>query len=78
MPRTGAQLLAINFLYLPGYSNPAVNRWPNWLGVIIRVTFSMFFFSQGDGFVPMAIYGGAFGVALLITYLSVARSNRTS
>ena len=70
----GFQLLAINGLYLPGYWNPLEQRWPNWLGILIRITFAMFFFSQGDGFTPMGIYDGVSGLALLLTYLPVVRS----
>jgi len=69
----GWQLLAINALYLPGYWNPLVNRWPNWCGIVIRLTFSLFFFSQGDGFIPMAWYDGLSGLALLFTYLPVVK-----
>ena len=69
----GAQLWAINFLYLPGYRDPLRNRWPNWTGIVIRLTFSLFFFSQGDGFIPMGIYDGISGLLLLFTYLPVAR-----
>jgi hypothetical protein len=71
----GAQLWAINLLYLPGYRDPRQNRWPNWLGIIIRLTFALFFFSQGDGFIPMGIYDGVSGLLLLFTYLPVARGN---
>ena len=70
----GFQLLAINALYLPGYWNPLQHRWPNWSGIVIRITFALFFFTQGDGFVPMDIYDGASGLALLLTYLPVVRS----
>ena len=70
----GAQLLAINMLYMPGYWDPRAHRWPNWLGIVIRLSFGLFFYSQGDGFVPMAIYDGASGVALLVTYLRVGRN----
>ena len=69
----GAQLWAINLLYLPGYWNPVVNRWQNWLGIGIRLTFALFFFSQGDGFIPMGIYDGVSGLMLLVTYLPVTR-----
>jgi hypothetical protein len=69
----GWQLLAINALYLPGYWDPAVNRWPNWCGIVIRLSFALFFFSRGDGFVPMAWYDGLSGLALLVTYLRVAK-----
>ena len=69
----GAQLWAINFLYLPGYRDPIRNRWPNWTGIVIRLTFSLFFFSQGDGFIPMGIYDGISGLLLLFTYLPVSR-----
>jgi hypothetical protein len=69
----GAQLWAINLLYLPGYWNPVINRWQNWLGIGIRLTFALFFFSQGDGFIPMGIYDGVSGLALLVTYLPVTR-----
>ena len=44
----GAQLWAINFLYLPGYRDPVRHRWPNWMGIIIRLAFAVFFFSQGE------------------------------
>jgi hypothetical protein len=70
----GAQLWAINFLYLPGYRDPLKQRWPNWMGIIIRLTFAAFFFTQGDGFIPMGIYDGMSGLLLLITYLGVVRS----
>ena len=69
----GWQLLAINALYLPGYRDPVVHRWPNWCGIVIRLSFSLFFFSQGDGFVPMAWYDGLSGLALLATYLPVVK-----
>jgi hypothetical protein len=69
----GAQLWAINLLYLPGYWNPVENRWPNWLGIGIRLTFALFFFSQGDGFIPMGIYDAVSGLALLLTYVPVVR-----
>lgn len=72
----GFQLLAINALYLPGYQDPLRHRLPNWAGIVIRIVFALFFFSQGDGFVPMGIYDGASGVALLLTYLPVVRSAR--
>jgi len=74
----GAQLWAINLLYLPGYRDPRQNQWPNWLGIIIRLTFALFFFSQGDGFIPMGIYDGVSGLLLLFTYLPVARGNAPS
>jgi hypothetical protein len=70
----GAQLWAINFLYMPGYRDPVVHRWPNWCGIVIRLGFALFFFSQGDGFIPMGIYDGASGLLLLATYLPVVRS----
>ena len=70
----GAQLWAINFLYLPGYRDPLVHRLPNWCGIWIRVLFALFFFSQGDGFVPMGIYDGLSGLLLLATYLPALRS----
>lgn len=69
----GWQLWAINALYLPGYWNPIVNRWPNWCGIVIRLSFAAFFFSQGDGFVPMGWYDGISGLMLLGTYLPVAK-----
>ena len=72
----GMQLWAINLLYLPGLMNPEQNRWPNWMGIAIRVTFSAFFFSQGGGFTPMAIYDGVFALVLLITYLPVTRATK--
>jgi len=70
----GAQLWAINFLYLPGYRDPLRHQWPNWMGIVIRLTFAVFFFSQGDGFIPMGIWDGISGLLLLFTYLPVARS----
>jgi len=36
--------------------------------------FALFFFSQGDGFVPMGIYDGLSGLLLLATYLPALRS----
>jgi hypothetical protein len=71
----GFQLLAINGLYLPGFRDPVGHRWPNWCGIVIRCTFALFFLSQGDGFVPMGIYDGLSGLALLFTYLPVVRSS---
>ena len=70
----GAQLWAINFLYLPGYRDPLHQQWPNWCGIAIRILFALFFFSQGDGFVPMGIYDGLSGLILLATYVPALRS----
>ena len=70
----GLQLWAINFLYLPGLRDPVRHQWPNWLGIVIRVSFAVFFFSQGDGFTPMGIYDGTSGLLLLVTYLPALRS----
>ena len=72
----GAQLLAINALYVPGYADPLRNRWPNVAGIVIRLSFALFFFSQGGGFIPMGIYDGTFGVLLLLSYLRVLRADR--
>jgi len=69
----GMQLWAIDFLYLPGYWNPQLNRWPNWCGIVIRLTFALFFFTQGDGFTAMGIYDGLSGLMLLAAYLPVVR-----
>ena len=69
----GWQLLAINALYLPGYWDPLVNRWPNWCGIVIRLSFALFFFSRGDGFTPMGIYDGLSGLMLLATWLPVVK-----
>jgi hypothetical protein len=70
----GFQLLAINALYLPGFWNPVRHRWPNWCGIVIRITFALFFFSQGGGFVPMGIYDGASALVLLLTYIPVLKT----
>lgn len=72
----GWQLLAINALYLPGFRDPLVHRWPNWCGIVIRLSFALFFFSQGDGFVPMGIYDGLSGLALLFTFLPVVKKRQ--
>jgi hypothetical protein len=72
----GYQLLAINGLYLPGFWNPVEHRWPNWMGILIRITFALFFLSQGDGFVLMGVYDGISGLLLLATYLRVVRASR--
>jgi hypothetical protein len=72
----GYQLLAINALYIPGFRDPLTHRWPNWCGIVIRLTFALFFFSQGDGFINMGIYDGISGLLLLFTYLPVVRLAR--
>lgn len=69
----GFQLIAINGLYLPGLWDPDRYRWPNWMGIGIRLVFAAFFFSQGGGFVWMGIYDGLSGLLLLVTYLRVVR-----
>jgi hypothetical protein len=69
----GMQLWAINLLYLPGYKHPVENRYVNWLGIGIRFVFAAFFFTQGDGFIPMGIYDGLSGIALLVMYLPVVQ-----
>ncbi len=74
----GFQLIAINLLYVPGYKYPLDQRWPNWLGIGIRLVFALFFFSQGDGFIWMGLYDGFFGVVLLITYSRLFRANLMS
>ena len=72
----GMQLWAINILYLPGFWNPDENRFQNWVGIGVRLTFAAFFFLQGDGFVPMGIYDGVSGVLLLLCYLPVVKNGR--
>jgi hypothetical protein len=74
----GMQLWAIDVLYLPGYFDPRTQRWPNWCGIVIRLTFALFFLSQGDGFTPMGIYDGVSGLILLAAYLPVVTSTRTA
>jgi hypothetical protein len=74
----GAQLIAINLLYLPGYWDPIRNRWPNIMGIAIRVLFALFFFIQGDGFVWMGIYDGFFGILLWVTYWRAWRADLMS
>src|SRR5262245_9044639 len=69
----GMQLWAIDFLYMPGWRDPVTQRWPNWCCIVIRITFALFFFSQGDGFTPMGIYDGLSGLLLLALYLPVVR-----
>ena len=64
----GAQLWAINLLYLPGYWHPREQRWPNFMGIAIRLLFAIFFITQGGGFLWMALYDGLFGILLLVTY----------
>ena len=71
----GMQLWAIDFLYFPGVRDPIGARWPNWCGIVIRLTFALFFFSQGDGFTPMGIYDGLSGLLLLAAYVPVIRSS---
>jgi hypothetical protein len=70
----GMQLWAIDFLYFPGLRDPLGAPWPNWCGIVIRLTFALFFFSQGDGFTPMGIYDGLSGLLLLAAYIPVVRS----
>jgi hypothetical protein len=74
----GAQLIAINLLYLPGYWQPLTHRWPNYLGIAIRLSFAVFFFTQGDGFFWMGVYDGLFGILLGLTYWSVLRAGDRS
>ncbi len=74
----GMQLWAIDVLYLPGYWDPQAHRWPNWCGIVIRLTFALFFLSQGDGFTPMGIYDGTSGLLLLLAYLPVARVTKVT
>ena len=62
------------FSTCPGSRDPLTHRWPNWCGIVIRLTFALFFLSQGDGFTPMGIYDGLSGLLLLALYLPVVRS----
>ena len=68
----GAQLLAINMLYMPGYWDPSCPPLAQLAWIVIRLSFGLFFFSQGDGFMPMGIYDGASRVALLVMHLASA------
>ena len=47
------------------------------MGIIIRLAFAVFFFTQGAGFIPMGIWDGVSGLLLLFTYLPVVRSADT-
>jgi hypothetical protein len=72
----GWQLIAINLLYLPGFADPVRNRYQNYLGILIRLSFALFFFSRGDGFIGMGVYDGLFGLLLAFTYWRVVRAHR--
>ncbi|HEY7190784.1 MAG TPA: hypothetical protein VH436_29740 [Vicinamibacterales bacterium] len=74
----GMQLWAINFLYIPGFKDPIGHRWPNWCGIVIRLVFAAFFFTQGDGFNIMGIYDGSSGLLLLLTYLPALSEGKAS
>jgi hypothetical protein len=71
----GAQLIAINLLYLPGLWFPIENRYPNVLGVLIRISFAIFFFTQGGGFLWIGLYDGFFGLLLGWTYWRAWRAD---
>ena len=74
----GAQLIAINLLYLPGLLSPIGYRYPNILGILIRLTFAVFFFTQGGGFIWMGLYDGLFGCLLGWTYWRAWRADLMS
>ena len=71
----GAQLIAINLLYLPGLWFPIKHRYPNILGILIRLLFAIFFFTQGGGFIWMGLYDGFFGLLLAWTYWRAWRAD---
>lgn len=78
-PRLWAALwIGVNLLYIPGAIAPLTNRYPNILGIVIRLAVALLFLLQGGGFLWMALYEAVFGLALLVTYRSALRANLMS
>jgi hypothetical protein len=78
-PRLWAALwIGVNLLYIPGAIAPLTNRYPNIMGIAIRLGVALLFLIQGGGFIWMALYEAAFGVALLVTYRGALRANLMS
>ena len=72
----------VMFLFLTGPPAFAADKKPNIViiwgdDILIRLTFALFFFTQGDGFTVMGIYDGLSGLALLALYLPVARAAKS-
>ena len=78
-PRLWAALwIGVNLLYIPGAISPLTTRYPNVLGIVIRLAVALLFLLQGGGFLWMALYEAVFGLALLVTYRSALRANLMS
>ena len=60
-------LLASAF-QIPGYLDPIYNRLPNVIGIVGRAVMAILYLLLGGGFLWLALFDGAFAVALYVTY----------
>jgi hypothetical protein len=64
----GLLLIATSLLCLPGRKDPVLNRWPNWLGIVVRLAMAVLFLAQGQGFRLLALWEALAAILLLISY----------
>lgn len=71
----GLALIGMSLLYVQGWNNPTFYRWPNWAGILIRLTLALFFLSQGQGFLPLAVWEASWGLVLLVAYYRLTQAD---
>jgi hypothetical protein len=64
----GLLLIATGLLTLPGRKDPILNRWPNWLGIVVRLALAVLFLVQGSGFLLLALWEALAAAMLLVGY----------
>jgi hypothetical protein len=71
------QIAAILF-YVPGWLDPVDRRWPNLVGVPLRLASAVLFAFLGGGFLWLALFDAVFALALAHVYWRLLRAELMS
>ncbi len=71
------QLAAILF-YAPGWFDPVHRRWPNLLGIPLRLASAVLFLLLGGGFLWLALFDAGFALVLAVAYWRLLRAELMS
>ena len=70
--------LAMVLFYVPGWFDPANKRWPNMLGVALRLASAVLFLILGGGFLWLALLDAVCALALAAAYWRLLRAELMS
>ena len=72
---SGAMLLALQVLYIPGVRNPLFYRWPNWCSISVKLLMTIIFLTAGSSFHLLAVWEFIWFVILFVTYYRLMLAN---